>query len=73
MPELPDLTVYLERIEAHAGSAALRQLRIGNPFVLRTVEPRREVCAGARPGRLTSYELAGPRLMRLSDSGVTPR
>ena len=39
MPELPDLTVYLERIEAIARDAQLLRLRIANPFVLRTVAP----------------------------------
>jgi formamidopyrimidine-DNA glycosylase len=39
MPELPDLTVYLERIESLALNAPLQQLRIGSPFVLRTVAP----------------------------------
>ena len=39
MPELPDLTVYLERIEASAQNAPLLRLRIANPFVLRTVTP----------------------------------
>ena len=31
MPELPDLTVYLERIEAIALEAPLLRLRIANP------------------------------------------
>jgi formamidopyrimidine-DNA glycosylase len=39
MPELPDLTVYLERLEAIARDAPLKRLRIGNPFVLRSVTP----------------------------------
>jgi formamidopyrimidine-DNA glycosylase len=39
MPELPDLTVYLEHIERRARGQVLRRLRIGNPFVLRSVAP----------------------------------
>jgi len=39
MPEFPDLTVYLERTEAMAGGSRLLHLRIGNPFVLRSVTP----------------------------------
>lgn len=39
MPELPDITVYLEAIERRAAGQALRQLRVGNPFVLRTAQP----------------------------------
>ncbi|TJY58203.1 formamidopyrimidine-DNA glycosylase [Sinimarinibacterium sp. CAU 1509] len=40
MPELPDLSVYLECIERKAVAQPLRALRIGNPFVLRTVSPQ---------------------------------
>jgi formamidopyrimidine-DNA glycosylase len=40
MPELPDLTVYLERIDAYAVGHALKSLRLGNPFILRTVSPQ---------------------------------
>lgn len=39
MPELPDLTVYQERLEALAQGTPLKGLRIGSPFVLRTVTP----------------------------------
>ena len=39
MPELPDITVYAERIEALAGGQPLRRVRIVNPFVLRTAVP----------------------------------
>jgi formamidopyrimidine-DNA glycosylase len=48
MPELPDLSVYLECIERKAVSQPLRALRIGNPFVLRTVEPKAADFAGRR-------------------------
>ena len=48
MPELPDLTVYLERLEAIARDAPLQRLRIGNPFVLRSVAPPPSAFAGRR-------------------------
>lgn len=48
MPELPDLTVYLERVHCLAGAKVLRQLRVGNPFVLRTVTPAPAAFAGRR-------------------------
>jgi len=67
MPELPDLTVYLERIEAHSAGTALRQLRIGNPFVLRTVEPRREAFAGKR---LLGTRRIGKRLVLDFEGGL---
>ena len=46
MPELPDVTIYVERIRAHAIGKPLERLRIGSPFVLRSVEPRPDVLAG---------------------------
>jgi formamidopyrimidine-DNA glycosylase len=39
MPELPDITVYVERLAALARGQRLESMRIGNPFVLRTVQP----------------------------------
>lgn len=39
MPELPDVTVYVERVKAIVGASPLWALRVLNPFVLRTVEP----------------------------------
>ncbi len=39
MPELPDVTVYTERIGALAAGHVLQHVRIVNPFVLRTAVP----------------------------------
>ncbi len=39
MPELPDITVYIEALEARLQNATLHQLVISHPFVLRTVTP----------------------------------
>ena len=39
MPELPDVTVYRERIEAMLAGSVLEQLRLQSPFVLRSVTP----------------------------------
>ncbi|HUS25458.1 MAG TPA: DNA-formamidopyrimidine glycosylase family protein [Candidatus Binatia bacterium] len=39
MPELPDLALYQEHIETRARGRELRGIRLGSPFVLRTVEP----------------------------------
>jgi formamidopyrimidine-DNA glycosylase len=46
LPELPDLTVYAERLDAIARGHPLERLRIGNPFVLRTVAPPPAAVAG---------------------------
>lgn len=48
MPELPDLTIYLEALEARIANVPLTGMRIASPFVLRTVEPAPEAFAGAR-------------------------
>lgn len=39
MPELPDVQVYLERLDALLRGRVLKRVKIVNPFVLRTVEP----------------------------------
>ena len=39
MPELPDVTVYVEALERHVAGRTLDGVRIGSPFVLRSVEP----------------------------------
>ncbi|MYF11731.1 MAG: formamidopyrimidine-DNA glycosylase [Gammaproteobacteria bacterium] len=45
MPEMPDLTVYLEHLEARLAGATLDGVRLKSPFVLRSVTPGvDEVC-----------------------------
>jgi formamidopyrimidine-DNA glycosylase len=39
MPELPDITVYLECLERRVAGQTLLQVRLSNPFLLRSVEP----------------------------------
>ncbi len=39
MPELPDVTIYVERLRALVSGSVLERVRIGNPFVLRSVAP----------------------------------
>jgi len=39
LPELPDLTVYLEHLERRTRGAELIAIRLASPFVLRTVTP----------------------------------
>jgi formamidopyrimidine-DNA glycosylase len=67
MPELPDLTVYLERIEALAVGRRLSRLRIGTPFVLRTVTPSPEAFAGQH---LVGTRRIGKRLVLRFDNGM---
>ena len=46
MPELPDIEVYLEAMARRFRGSPLRQLRLLNPFVLRTVKPPVEAFIG---------------------------
>ena len=39
MPELPDLTVYIESLEARIANRTLQRIRLLNPFILRTAVP----------------------------------
>jgi formamidopyrimidine-DNA glycosylase len=65
MPELPDVTVYVECLERLIGGERLEGIRIGSPFVLRTVEPSPSVLTGRavaevfRLGKRVVIELDG--------------
>ena len=39
MPELPDIAAYIEALEPLVTGRALERVRLGNPFLLRTLEP----------------------------------
>jgi len=68
MPEYPDLTVYLECLEHRALNQRLSALRLGNPFVLRTVEPSPAEFAGRT---LIRTARAGKRLVLVFDGGFS--
>ena len=46
MPELPDITVYVEALTRRIVGETLREVRIGSPFLLRTVEPPIDAAIG---------------------------
>jgi formamidopyrimidine-DNA glycosylase len=48
VPELPDITVYVEALEARVVGQPLLEVTIGTPFLLRTVEPGLGDLAGKR-------------------------
>ena len=60
MPELPDVTVYVERLAALAGGQVLEGLRIASPFVLRTVAPSPRDVIGTK---LLGVERMGKRII----------
>ncbi len=65
MPELPDLTVYLEALQERILGARLEHIAIGSPFLLRTALPPlamaegRSVCALRRVGKRLAIGLQG--------------
>jgi len=46
MPELPDVTVYIEALDARIRNARLERVRLAKPFVLRSVDPPLSGAAG---------------------------
>ncbi|HSR99829.1 MAG TPA: DNA-formamidopyrimidine glycosylase family protein [Kofleriaceae bacterium] len=60
MPELPDVTVYVERLRALTVGRPLEGIRIASPFVLRTVSPSPGELRGAR---VVSVERLGKRIL----------
>ncbi len=39
MPELPDISVYIEALDARVRGARLESVRLAHPFLLRTFDP----------------------------------
>ncbi|MDP2623165.1 MAG: DNA-formamidopyrimidine glycosylase family protein [Actinomycetota bacterium] len=60
MPELPDVVVYLERLEALVGGATLERIRLASPWVLRTFDPPISAVEGKR---VTGFRRIGKRLV----------
>jgi formamidopyrimidine-DNA glycosylase len=48
VPELPDVTVYIEALERRILGAELRRIRLGSAFLLRSVEPALAEVEGKR-------------------------
>ncbi|MGE5640541.1 MAG: Fpg/Nei family DNA glycosylase [Clostridia bacterium] len=71
MPELPDLTVYLESLAARIANQRLLRVRLLNPFLLRTAVPPiasvegLRVAALRRLGKRIVVELEGRRFLVL--------
>jgi formamidopyrimidine-DNA glycosylase len=71
MPELPDLTVYLEALERRILGTTLEQVRIRTPFLLRSVDPPLEQAHGKvvsgcrRVGKRLVIALEGERFLVL--------
>jgi len=60
MPELPDVVVYLERLEAKTRGATLDALRFASPFVLRSFDPKPAEALGRK---VVDHHRMGKRLI----------
>lgn len=67
MPELPDVVVYLESLEARVKGRVLRGVRLLNPFVLRTAVPPLAVVEGKQ---VTALRRLGKRIVLGFDDGL---
>jgi formamidopyrimidine-DNA glycosylase len=65
VPELPDIAAYLEALEPRVMGRTLEHVRLGNPFLLRTLEPPiesvegRVVCGLRRVGKRVALGVEG--------------
>lgn len=60
VPEFPDITVYIEALEARILGKAIIGVRVVNPFVLRTVEPSIQDLVGIP---VTGFRRMGKRIV----------
>lgn len=60
MPELPDVTVYVDCLKARVVGAMLAKVRVKSPFLLRTFEPPAEHVEGRR---VVGVERLGKRIV----------
>jgi formamidopyrimidine-DNA glycosylase len=66
MPELPDVTIYIEALESRIIGHRLVRVKLMNPFILRTAVPPIESAQGKRAvalhriGKRIAIELEGP-------------
>ena len=59
MPELPDITVYVEALQRRITGQPLEEVRLKTPFLLRTVDPPLDELIGKR---VTGVERLGKRI-----------
>jgi formamidopyrimidine-DNA glycosylase len=67
MPELPDVTVYVERIADRVVRHTLEGVRLASPFLLRSVEPPLSEVAGKH---VEDVERLGKRIVFVLEDGL---
>ena len=67
MPELPDITIYVERLQAKVHGATLQRVRVLNPFLLRTAVPPITQAEGRQ---VSGVERLGKRVVLVLEGGL---
>jgi formamidopyrimidine-DNA glycosylase len=67
VPELPDVTVYVERLRERVAGQPLERVRLASPFLLRTVEPPLSQTFGRR---VEEVRRLGKRIVLRLDGGL---
>ena len=60
MPEYPDITIYIERLQFFLQDQKINNFRIKNPFLLRTSEPSINSIVDKK---ITGFERIGKRVV----------
>ncbi len=66
MPELPDISVYIEALDARVRGARLESVRLAHPFLLRTFDPPISELNGLR---VEALRRVGKRIAFRFDNG----
>ena len=67
MPELPDVTVYVESIASRVAGQPIEAIRIASPFVVRTFEPALSAASGKR---VLELRRLGKRIVLVLEGGL---
>src|SRR6185369_10002412 len=67
MPELPDISVYVERLDAKVRGDTLKRVRVMNPFLLRTAVPP---ISSAEGRKVVGIERLGKRIVIALEGGL---
>lgn len=67
MPELPDITVYVERLAAYTVGRRLEALRVASPFLVRTFDPPASALVGKE---VVATRRIGKRLVLSFEDGL---
>lgn len=67
MPELPDITVYIDALERRITGATLEAVKLKSPFLLRSIDPPLSAAIG---GQVAELRRVGKRIAIGLDNGV---